>query len=65
VIDVRTRLDAAGIERRVGGGQGVEALPGQQAREHHDLDLPLRPAYQLARTRSRDVHTLRSRIQPS
>jgi lincosamide nucleotidyltransferase A/C/D/E len=38
VVAVLDRLDAAGIEWWVEGGWGVDALLGEQTRDHRDLD---------------------------
>ena len=42
VVEVLTRLDAAGIRFWVEGGWGVDALLGEQTRTHDDLDLGVR-----------------------
>ena len=39
VVAVLDRLDAARIEWWVEGGWGVDALLGEQTRDHRDLDL--------------------------
>lgn len=39
VLHVLAVLDAAGIHAWVDGGWGVDALAGEQTREHDDLDL--------------------------
>lgn len=38
-VDLLDRLDAHGADCRVGGGWAVDALLGEQTREHSDLDL--------------------------
>ncbi len=38
-VNVLDRLADHGVEACVGGGWAVDALPGQQTREHSDLDL--------------------------
>jgi lincosamide nucleotidyltransferase A/C/D/E len=42
VIEVVDRLDAAGVWYCVEGGWGVDALLGEQTREHDDVDLGVR-----------------------
>ncbi len=39
VVEVLELLEGAGIEAWVDGGWGVDALLGEQTREHGDLDL--------------------------
>jgi lincosamide nucleotidyltransferase A/C/D/E len=39
VLQVVDRLDAAGVRAWLDGGWGVDALVGDQTREHDDLDL--------------------------
>jgi lincosamide nucleotidyltransferase A/C/D/E len=41
VLEVLTRLDAAGIAWWIDGGWGVDALLGRQLRHHDDLDLAI------------------------
>jgi lincosamide nucleotidyltransferase A/C/D/E len=41
VLEVLERLEAAGCRCWVAGGWGVDALVGEQTREHRDLDLAL------------------------
>ncbi len=48
VLEVLQRLRDAGIEVWLDGGWGVDALLGEQTRDHDDLDLVL----ELARTDS-------------
>lgn len=43
VLPALGRLDKAGIETIVMGGWGVDALVGEQRREHRDLDLIVDP----------------------
>src|SRR3954470_19380434 len=51
VHDVLDVLDAVGIEVSIEGGWGVDALFGQETREHADLDLALdRTRCETART---------------
>jgi lincosamide nucleotidyltransferase A/C/D/E len=42
VVEILDRLDAAGVWYCVEGGWGVDALLGEQTREHDDLDLAVR-----------------------
>ena len=42
VIGILDRLDAAGVESWLDGGWGVDALLGEQTREHEDVDLVMR-----------------------
>jgi lincosamide nucleotidyltransferase A/C/D/E len=42
VLRVLDLLDAAGIEAWLDGGWAVDALLGEQTREHNDLDLAIR-----------------------
>jgi lincosamide nucleotidyltransferase A/C/D/E len=42
VAEILGRLDGAGIWYCVEGGWGVDALLGEQTREHDDLDLAVR-----------------------
>ncbi len=44
VLDVLAALEAAGVTAWVDGGWGVDALLGEQTREHDDLDLVLATA---------------------
>lgn len=39
VLEVIDRLEAAGIDVWIDGGWGVDALVGEQTREHDDVDL--------------------------
>ncbi|MCZ4507831.1 MULTISPECIES: nucleotidyltransferase domain-containing protein [Streptomyces] len=39
VVALVERLDAHGVDACVGGGWGVDALLGEQTREHSDLDV--------------------------
>jgi lincosamide nucleotidyltransferase A/C/D/E len=39
VVTLWERLDAHGVDACVGGGWGVDALLGEQTREHSDLDV--------------------------
>ncbi|MBO1331159.1 nucleotidyltransferase domain-containing protein [Streptomyces sp. VRA16 Mangrove soil] len=39
VLDVLALLRRAGAEVWIGGGWGIDALVGEQTREHHDVDL--------------------------
>jgi lincosamide nucleotidyltransferase A/C/D/E len=39
VVELATALGACGVDVCVGGGWGVDALLGEQTREHSDLDL--------------------------
>ncbi|MGC1207971.1 MAG: hypothetical protein WA880_08465 [Ornithinimicrobium sp.] len=39
VLDILDLLQGAGVRLGVSGGWGVDALVGQQTREHRDLDL--------------------------
>src|SRR5581483_5148838 len=43
VVRVLDRLAAAGVQWRVDGGWGIDALVGRQTRVHRDLDLAVRP----------------------
>jgi lincosamide nucleotidyltransferase A/C/D/E len=38
-VEALDRLDSEGITAWVGGGWGIDALVGEQTREHGDLDL--------------------------
>jgi lincosamide nucleotidyltransferase A/C/D/E len=42
VAAVLDRLEAAGVERWVDGGWGIDALLGRQTRPHSDLDIVVR-----------------------
>lgn len=42
VLDVFDRLTAAGVDARLCGGWGVDALIGERTRPHEDLDLWVR-----------------------
>jgi lincosamide nucleotidyltransferase A/C/D/E len=42
VFELLTAIEAAGLEVWVDGGWGVDALLGEQTREHQDLDLVAR-----------------------
>jgi lincosamide nucleotidyltransferase A/C/D/E len=42
VLDVTSRLEAAGISFWLDGGWGVDALVGRETRPHSDLDLVVR-----------------------
>ena len=42
VVAVFDRLDEAGIDAWLDGGWGVDALLGEQTRDHDDLDLVMR-----------------------
>lgn len=39
VVELLAALELGGVEARVLGGWGVDALAGRQTREHRDLDL--------------------------
>ena len=41
-VEILDRLDAAGVWYCIEGGWGVDALLGEQTREHRDLDLGVR-----------------------
>ena len=41
VLEVLNALDALGIDAWVGGGWGVDALIGEQTRNHDDLDIAI------------------------
>jgi lincosamide nucleotidyltransferase A/C/D/E len=41
VLEVVDRLEAAGIDVWIDGGWGIDALVGEQTREHDDVDLVL------------------------
>jgi lincosamide nucleotidyltransferase A/C/D/E len=41
VVEIVSGLAAAGVEARLGGGWGIDALVGRQTREHRDLDLAI------------------------
>ncbi|WP_327371822.1 nucleotidyltransferase domain-containing protein [Streptomyces sp. NBC_01217] len=42
VLSVLERLQQAGLAAWIGGGWGIDALIGEQTREHRDLDLMFR-----------------------
>jgi lincosamide nucleotidyltransferase A/C/D/E len=39
VVEIVSALSAAGVEARLSGGWGIDALVGRQTRAHRDLDL--------------------------
>ena len=41
VVSLCKQLDELGIEMRIDGGWGVDALLGEQTRSHGDLDIAL------------------------
>ncbi len=41
VVEILSSLAVVGVEARLGGGWGVDALVGRQTREHRDLDLAI------------------------
>ena len=52
VIEILGWLDAASADVWLDGGWGVDALVGEQTREHRDLDLIVRDAHE---SRMREV----------
>jgi lincosamide nucleotidyltransferase A/C/D/E len=52
VVEILGWLDAASADVWLDGGWGVDALFGEQTREHKDLDLIVRDAHE---SRMRDV----------
>jgi lincosamide nucleotidyltransferase A/C/D/E len=42
VLDVLAALDASGLDVWIAGGWGVDAVIGEQTRDHRDLDLAIR-----------------------
>jgi lincosamide nucleotidyltransferase A/C/D/E len=42
VLDIVETLEALGVDPRVTGGWGIDALAGRQTRDHRDLDLAVR-----------------------
>jgi lincosamide nucleotidyltransferase A/C/D/E len=48
VVEIMEWLAASGVDVWLDGGWGVDALLGEQTREHEDLDLIIRDTHELA-----------------
>jgi len=56
VVEILGWLGAASVDVWLDGGWGVDALVGEQTREHKDLDLIVRDAYVLRVRRALTIH---------